>query len=127
MKIQKSKLIYKLRNKHISAFPDLDLGMMKDLTTNLKYLMTPSDKTMPSHEQGIFLYFLLQLTNEETHLMFQLVFICRETNYFSQTYFIHFAKYMMSLLLDIARESSKFIYETKMTPLLFAVWKTWAF
>ena len=37
---------------------------------------------MPSHEQGIFLYFLLQLTNEETHLMFQLVFICRETNYF---------------------------------------------
>ena len=33
----------------------------------------------------------------------------------------------MSLLLDIARESSKFIYETKMTPLLFAVWKTWAF
>ena len=82
---------------------------------------------MPSHEQGIFLYFLLQLTNEETHLLFQLVFICRETNYFSQTYFIHFAKYMMSLLLDIARESSKFIYETKMTPLLFAVWKTWAF
>jgi hypothetical protein len=45
VKIQKSKLIYKLRNKHISAFPDLDLGMMKDLTTNLKYLMTPEDLT----------------------------------------------------------------------------------
>ena len=51
----------------------------------------------------------------------QLLFICRKINYFSKNYFTNFAKYMMSLFLDIARESSKFIYEIRMTPLLCAV------
>ena len=36
----------------------------------------------------------------------QLLFICRKTNYFKKNYFTNFAKYMISLFLDIARESS---------------------
>ena len=44
-----------------------------------------------------------------------------ELPYFSKNYFTNFAKYMKSLLLDIASESSKFVYEIRMTPLLFAV------
>ena len=51
----------------------------------------------------------------------QLLFICRKTNYFSKKYFTNLAKYMMSLFLDIARESSKLIYKIRMLPLLFAV------
>ena len=38
--------------------------------------------------------------------MVQLLFICRKTNYFKKNYFTNFAKYMISLFLDIARESS---------------------
>ena len=41
----------------------------------------------------------------------QLLFICRTTNYFSKNYFNNFAKYMMSLFFDIARESSELIYK----------------
>ena len=59
--------------------------------------------------------------------MVQLLFICRKTNYFSKNYFTNFANYMTSLLLDMARESSKFIYKIRMTPLLFAVQKIQAF
>ena len=43
-----------------------------------------------------------------TYIMYvvQLLFICRKTDYFKKNYFTNFAKYMMSLFLDIARESS---------------------
>ena len=51
----------------------------------------------------------------------QFRFDCKKTNYFKKKYFTNFANYMMSLLLDMARESSKFIYEIILKLPLFAV------
>jgi len=51
----------------------------------------------------------------------QFRFDCKKTNYFSKNYFTNFANYMISQLLDMAREPSEFTYKIRMTPLLFAV------